>query len=115
MFTMFTATFQLGHFCLITVILEDWKMNLINICASNHCFSYWNIFQNGVNAVSKADDTLSTKSWKSDNVQIVQACGIYITELQMGKSLISNVTFLLLYIINSYNIMHASKGLVLSP
>ena len=51
----FTATFNLGFMCWFTVIfgtLKDGSL-LINTLASNICFSYSNMFQNGVKALSK--------------------------------------------------------------
>ena len=56
--------FILGWMCRITVIfgtLEDGSL-LIGIFASNNCLSYRNIFQNGVDAMSKISDAFSTKS-----------------------------------------------------
>ena len=53
-----------GKRCRITVVfgtLQDGSL-LIDIFASNICFSYRNIFQNGIDALSKIDDTFSTKS-----------------------------------------------------
>ena len=37
---------------------------LINIFASNNCFNYRNIFQNGVDVLLKLDDAFLTKSCK---------------------------------------------------
>ena len=62
--------------------LKDGSL-LLNIFASNICFSDRNIFQNDVDALSKIDDTFLTKSWTftffgiSDYVQILLACGIH--------------------------------------
>ena len=73
-----------GYMCQIPVIfgtLKDGSL-LINIHASNHYFSNRNIFQNGVDALSKIDDALLTRPENvmlfelSDNVQILLACGI---------------------------------------
>ena len=53
---MFSATFDLpGYTCWTTVMfgtLEDGSLE-INPLASNNCFSYRNVFQNGFNALSK--------------------------------------------------------------
>ena len=50
--------FKIGFTCRITVIfgtLKDGSL-LINTLASNICFSYRNMFQNGVDALSKIVD-----------------------------------------------------------
>ena len=75
---MFTA-FKLGYMCRITVIfgtLKDGSL-LINILASNNCFSYRNIFQNGVNTLSKIGNTFLSKSSK------LQLARTPVKELQM--------------------------------
>ena len=49
------CNFKIGFTCRITVIfgtLKDGSL-LINTLASNICFSYINMFQNGVDALSK--------------------------------------------------------------
>ena len=58
------SNFILGYICRITVIFGAMKDGslLINMFASNNCFNYRNIFQNGVDALSKTDDAFSTKS-----------------------------------------------------
>ena len=73
--------------CRITVIfgtlnmLKDGSL-LINIYVSNNWFSNGNIFQNGVDGLSRIDDAFLTKADFSflfglfDNVQISLACGI---------------------------------------
>ena len=58
------CNFILGYLCWITVIFgtpEDGSL-FINIFTSNNCFSYRNIFQNGVDTLSKLDDAFLTKS-----------------------------------------------------
>ena len=70
--------------------LKDGSL-LINIHASNHYFSIRNIFQNGVDALSKIDDALLTRPEKvmlfvlSDNVQISLACGYTSDRLLMSS------------------------------
>ena len=52
------CNFKIGFTCRITVIfgtLKDENL-LINTLASNICFSYRNMFQNGVDALSKIVD-----------------------------------------------------------
>ena len=77
------CNFKIGFRCRITVIfgtLKDGSL-LINTLASNICFSYRNMFQNGVDALSKIVDAFLSKSSKfhlfglSDNVQILLVCG----------------------------------------
>ena len=71
---MFTAT--LGYICRITVnfgTLKDGSLS-INIFASSNCFSDRNIFQNGVDALSKIDDAFVTKSWTFHLVRIIRLC-----------------------------------------
>ena len=68
--------------CRIPLIFGTPKDACFNILTSNHCFSYRDIFQNGVNALWKLDDAFLTKNWKSlfglfNNVQILLACGIH--------------------------------------
>ena len=56
--------FILGYTCRITVnfgMLKD-KNLLINIFASNDCFSDRNVFLNGVDTLSKIDNAFLTKS-----------------------------------------------------
>ena len=58
------CNFFLGYICPITVnfgTLKDGNL-LINIFASNNCFSDKNILQNLVDALSKIDDAFLTKS-----------------------------------------------------
>ena len=77
------CNFKLGFTCRITVIfgtLKDGSL-LSDTLASNICFSYRNMFQNGVNALSKKKkkkkNALSKKllSSLSENGQILLACG----------------------------------------
>ena len=53
-----------GYICRITVNFGTMKdgNRLINSFASSNCFSNRNIFQNGVHALSKINDTFLTKS-----------------------------------------------------
>ena len=60
------CNFKLGYTCRITVnfgTLKD-KGLLINTLASDNCFSYRNIFQNGVDALSKIDNAFLVKNLK---------------------------------------------------
>ena len=70
------CNFKLGLTCRITVIfviLED-KSLLINTLALNICFSYRNMFQNGVDALSKIVDAFLSKSSKFYLVRIIRKC-----------------------------------------
>ena len=70
------CNFKLGFTCRITVIfgtLKDGSL-LINTWASNICFSYRNMFQNGVDALSKIFDAFLSKSSKFYLVRIIQKC-----------------------------------------
>ena len=58
------SNFKISFTCRITVIfgtLKDGSL-LINTLASNICFSYRNMFQNGVDALSKIGDAFLSKS-----------------------------------------------------
>ena len=69
------CNFKLGFTCRITVTfgtLKDGSL-LINALASNICFSYRNMFQNG-DAVSKIVDTFLSKSSKYYLVRIIRKC-----------------------------------------
>ena len=61
--------------------LKDGSL-FIDVFASNNCFSYRNISQNGVDALPKIDDAFSKKAENSimfglsDNDEILLACGI---------------------------------------
>ena len=58
------CNFKIGFTCRIIVIfgtLKDGSL-LINTLASNICFSYRNIFQNGVDALPKIVDAFLSKS-----------------------------------------------------
>ena len=68
--------FKLGFTCRITVIFRTLKDGslLINTFASNICFSYRNMFQNGVDALSKIVDAFLSKSSKFYLVRIIQKC-----------------------------------------
>ena len=68
------CNFKLGFTCRITVIfgtLKDGSL-LVNTLASNICFSYRNMFQNGVDALSKIDDAFLSKSSKFYLVRIIR-------------------------------------------
>ena len=68
------CNFKIGFTCRITVIfgtLKDGSL-LINTLASNICFSYRNMFQNGVDALSKIVDTFLSKSSKFHLVRIIR-------------------------------------------
>ena len=68
------CNFKIGFTCRITVIfgtLKDGSL-LINTLASNICFSCRNMFQNGVNALSKKIDAFLSKSSKFYLVQIIR-------------------------------------------
>ena len=58
------CNFVLGYICRMTVNFGTRKDEslLINIFASNNCFSNRIIFQNGVDALSKINDAFFTKS-----------------------------------------------------
>ena len=68
--------FKIGFTCRITVIfgtLKDESL-LINILASNICFSYKNMFQNSVDALSKIVDAILSKSSNFHLVRIIREC-----------------------------------------
>ena len=68
------CNFKIGFTCQITVIfgtLKDGSL-LINTLASNICFSYRNMFQNGVDALSKIVDAILSKSSKFHLVWIIR-------------------------------------------
>ena len=68
------CNFKVGFTCRITVIfgtLKDGSL-LINTLASNICFSYRNMFQNGVDALSKIVDAFLSKSSKFHLVRIIR-------------------------------------------
>ena len=68
------CNFKIGFTCRITVIfgtLKDGSL-LINNLASNICFSYRNMFQNGVNALPKIVDAFLSKSSKFHLVRIIR-------------------------------------------
>ena len=70
------CNFKLGFTCRITVIfgtLKDGSL-LINTLASNICFSYRNVFQNGVDALSKIVDAFLSKNSKFYLVRIIRKC-----------------------------------------
>ena len=70
------CNFKFGFTCRITVIfgtLKDGSL-LINTLASNICFSYRNMFQNGVDALSKTVDAFLSKSSKFYLVRIIRKC-----------------------------------------
>ena len=68
------CNFKIGFTCRITVVfgtLKDGSL-LINTLASNICFSYRNMFQNGVDALSKIVDAFLSKSSKFHLVRIIR-------------------------------------------
>ena len=68
------CNFKIGFTCRITVIfgtLKDGSL-LINTLASNICFSYRNMFKNGVDALSKIVDAFLSKSSKFHLVRIIR-------------------------------------------
>ena len=68
------CNFKIGFTCRITVIfgtLKDGSL-LINTLASNICFSYRNIFQNGVDALPKIVDAFLSKSSNFHPVRIIR-------------------------------------------
>ena len=68
------CNFKIGFTCRIAVIfgtLKDGSL-LINTLVSNICFSYRNMFQNGVDAVSKIVDAFLSKSSKFYLVRIIR-------------------------------------------
>ena len=70
------CNFKLDFTCRITVIFGTLKGGslLINTLASNICFSYINMFQNGVDALSKIVDAFWSKSSKFYLVWIIRKC-----------------------------------------
>ena len=73
------CNFKLGFTCWITVIfgtLKDGSL-LINTLASSICFSYRNMFQNGVDASLKIVDAFLSKSSKFYLVRIIRKCSIF--------------------------------------
>ena len=68
------CNFKIGFTCRINVIfgtLKDGSL-LINTLASNICFSYRNMFQNGVDVLSKIVDAFLSKSSKFHLVRIIR-------------------------------------------
>ena len=68
------CNYKFGFTCRITVIfgtLKDGSL-LINTLTSNICFSCRNMFQNGVDALSKIVDAFLSKSSKFNLVRIIQ-------------------------------------------
>ena len=68
------CNFKIGFTCRITVIfgtLKDGSL-LINTLASNVCFGYRNMFQNGVDALPKIADAFLSKSSKFHLVRIIR-------------------------------------------
>ena len=68
------CNFKIGFTCRITVIfgtLKDGSL-LNNTLASNNCFSYRNMFQNVVDALSKIVDAFLSKSSKFHLVRIIR-------------------------------------------
>ena len=74
------CNFKIGFTCRITVIfgtLKDGSL-LINTLASNICFNYRNVFQNGVDALAKIVDAFFVKKFKilssSDYLIVFKFC-----------------------------------------
>ena len=70
------CNFKSGFTCWITIIfgtLKDGSL-LTNTLASNICFSYRNMFQNGVHALSKIVYAFLSKSSKFHLVRIIRKC-----------------------------------------
>ena len=68
------CNFKIGFTCRSTIIfgtLKDGSL-LINTLASNICFSYRNIFQNGVDALPKIVDTFLSKMSNFHLVRIIR-------------------------------------------
>ena len=68
------CNFKIGFTCRITVVfgtLKDGSL-LINSLPSNICFSYRNMFQNGVDALSKIVDAFLSNSSKFHLVRIIR-------------------------------------------
>ena len=68
------CNFKIGFTCRISVIfgtLKDGSL-LINTSASNICFSYRNMFQNGVDVLSKIVDAFLSKSLKFYLVRMIR-------------------------------------------
>ena len=68
------CNFKIGFTCRITLIfgtLKDGSI-FINTLASNICFSYRNMFQNGVDALSTIVDAFLSKSSKFHLVWIIR-------------------------------------------
>ena len=68
------CNFKIGFTCRITVIfgtLKDGSL-LINTLASNICFSYRNIFQDGVDTLPKIVDAFLSKSSNFHLVRIIR-------------------------------------------
>ena len=70
------CNFKLGFTCRITVIFGTLKDGglLISTLASNICFIYRNMFQHGINALSKIVDVFFSKSSKFYLVRIIWKC-----------------------------------------
>ena len=68
------CNFNIGFTCRITVIFGTLKEGslLINTSASNIYFSYRNMFQNGIDALSKIVDAFLSKSSKFYVVRIIR-------------------------------------------
>ena len=68
------CNFKIGFTCRITVIFGTLNGGslLINTLASNICFSYRNMFQNGVDALLKIVDAFLSQSSKFHLVRIIR-------------------------------------------
>ena len=67
------SNFKLGFTCRITVIFGTLKDGSLTL-APNICFSYRNMFQNGVDALSKIVDAFLSKSSKFYLVRTIRKC-----------------------------------------
>ena len=66
------CNFKIGFTCWITIIFGTLKDGSLLTLASNICFSYRNMFQNGVDALSKIVDAFLSKSSKFYLVRIIR-------------------------------------------
>ena len=87
------CNFKIGFTCWITVIFGTMKDGslLITTLASNICFSYRNMFQNGVDALSKIVDAFLSKSSKFYLVRIIRKCSNFASLWQ--KHLLRNYKY----------------------
>ena len=87
------SNFKIGLTRRITVIfgtLKDGSL-LINTLPSNICFSYSNVFQNGVDALSKIADAFLSKSSKFYLVWIIRQCSNFASLEAVAQTLIKEL------------------------